>query len=131
MITNRDFGHEYAELKKKKIPGSLNLGVTLRDKRGCIITEWVQKFDIRKGGIVDGIQIYVLDGHFLCFLTEETVQLAAEEDRKDKVHPVTISKEEIRKAAASHDKVSDMIWNIIQSLYEKGSDEEEALEDEN
>lgn len=83
MITNRDFGLEYAELKKKKIPGHLALGVTLRDKSGCIITEWIQNFKIRKGGVVDGIQIYVLDGPFMCFLAEDTVKLAAEADRED------------------------------------------------
>lgn len=83
MITNRDFGLEYAELKKKKIPQRLNLGITLRDKKGYIITEWTQNFDLRKGGIVDGIQVYVLDGRFLCFLAEEIVQLIAKEEQED------------------------------------------------
>lgn len=80
MITNRYYDHEYAELKKKKIPLRLNLGITLRDKSGGIITEWEQNFAVRKGGVVDGIQVYVLDGHFLCFLAEETVDLIAKEE---------------------------------------------------
>lgn len=78
-IAKRNYGYEYPELKKKKIPGSLNLGVTLRDKSGCIITEWEQNFAVRKGGVVDGIQIYVLDGHFICFLAEDTVKLATDD----------------------------------------------------
>jgi len=60
-----------------KTPESLNLGVTIRDNSGCIITEWVQNFIVRKSGVLDGTQLYVLDGRFLCFLTEETVKLAA------------------------------------------------------
>ena len=63
-----------------KIPESLNLGVTIKDNSGCIITEWVQNFIVRKSGVLDGTQLYVLDGRFLCFLTEETVQLAAEDE---------------------------------------------------
>lgn len=61
-----------------KTPESLNLGVTIRDNSGRIITEWVQNFIVRKSGVLDGTQLYVLDGRFLCFLTEETVKLASE-----------------------------------------------------
>lgn len=63
-----------------KIPESLNLGVTIKDNSGCIITEWVQNFIVRKSGVLDGTQLYVLDGRFLCFLTEDTVKMAAEDE---------------------------------------------------
>ena len=85
MITNRYYDHEYAELKKKKIPESLNLGIMLKDNSGCIITEWVQNFEIRKGGTLDGKQLYVLDGRFLCFLAEDTVKLAADDGFDDEL----------------------------------------------
>lgn len=62
-----------------KIPESLNLGVAIKDNSGCIITEWVQNFIVRKSGVLDGTQLYVLDGRFLCFLTEDTVKMAADD----------------------------------------------------
>lgn len=61
-----------------KTPESLNLSVMIKDNSGRIITEWVQNFIVRKSGVLDGTQLYVLDGRFLCFLTEETVKLAAD-----------------------------------------------------
>lgn len=66
-----------------KIPESLTLGVSLIDKSGCEITEWVQNFEVRKSGVLDGKQLYVLDGRFLCFLSEETVKLAADDGFDD------------------------------------------------
>ena len=66
-----------------KIPESLNLGVMLKDNSGCIITEWVQNFKVRKSGVLDGTQLYVLDGRFLCYLAEDTVKLAADDGFDD------------------------------------------------
>lgn len=66
-----------------KIPESLNLGVMIKDNSGRIITEWVQNFIVRKSGVLDGTQLYVLDGRFLCFLAEETVKLAADDEFDD------------------------------------------------